>query len=173
MADWIFDGLNKIIKEPGSGPGNTTVDIARDIYSAWKRWVQTSGAQFDSAFTVEGGTPIGATGLFTGTTFLLVNGWKLMGGDWDHQTILNGNIYSDDGVVSVPNPSFNTTVFINASTQAQGISTSGVQQSTLDLIRKLLENRVTRNQDIFTVFDDDGSTPLRVFDLSDRQRIPQ
>jgi hypothetical protein len=131
MADWIFNGTTKIIKEP-IGSGNTTVNVAQEIYSAWKRWVQIGNAEFDAAFIVEGGTPIGATGLFTGSTLLLTNGWKLMAGDWAHQTLLNGNIYSDDGVVSVPNPSFNTTVFVNASVAAQGVASGGLTSQDKD-----------------------------------------
>lgn len=121
MADWLFDGVNKIIQEPGSGPGDSTADVARDIYSAWKRWAQ-SNSQFDAAFIVEGGTPIGATGLFTGSTFILINGWKIRGGDWDHQVQVNGNLFSDDGVTSSANPSFNANIFVNASVNAQGVS---------------------------------------------------
>jgi hypothetical protein len=127
MADWNFDGVNKIIKEPSGGSGDTVHDVQRDIYSAWKRWVRTSGSQYLQALTVEGGTPIGATGLFTGSTFILTNGWKLMSGDWDHQALCVGNIYSDDGVVSAPNPSYAAAIFVSASVAAQGIATgSGV-----------------------------------------------
>ena len=57
MADWEFNGITKIIKEPNLGSGNLNWDAERDIYSAWKRWV-VDNAQFDRAFTVEGGTPI-------------------------------------------------------------------------------------------------------------------
>ena len=124
MADFIFDGANKIIKEP-VGTGDTTFEVDRDIYSAWKRWVQSGNAQFDEAISSEGGTPIGATGLFTGVTFILINGWKLMAADHDHQVIILGNIYSSDGIVSVPNPVGNSTLFISSTVGAQGISTSG------------------------------------------------
>ncbi|MGV6830301.1 MAG: hypothetical protein ACWA5P_01905 [bacterium] len=124
MADWIFDGVNKIIKEP-VGTGNTTFDIVRDVYSAWKRWVVSTGSQFEQAFSVEGGTPIGSTGLFTGTTFILINGWKLQAADHDHQVIVNGNIYSDDGIVSTANPTGNSTLFVSSTVGAQGVSTSG------------------------------------------------
>lgn len=127
MPDFIFDGNTKTIKEP-VGVGDTTFDVARDVYSAWKRWTSTSGSQFDAAFVVEGGTPIGTTGLFTGTTFILVNGWKLMAADHDHQVILNGNIYSDDGIVSAPNPTGNSTLFVNSSVAAQGVQTNGGSQ---------------------------------------------
>lgn len=138
MADWIFDGVNKIIKEP-VGAGNTSFEVQRDIYSAWKRWVQSGNAEFDAAFSVEGGTPIGATGLFTGATFILTNGWKLQSADHDHQVLVNGNIYSDDGIVTEPNPIGNSTLFVSATVGAQGINTGGqvvnpiTEQDKLDI----------------------------------------
>jgi hypothetical protein len=138
MADFLFDGTNKIIKEP-VGANNTNFDVGRDIYSAWKRWVTSGNGQYDYAFTVEGGTPIGATGLFTGTTYLLVNNWKIMPADHNHQLTLNGNLYSDDGIVSVANPVGQSTVFISSSVNAQGVSTASVQQDTLNTMNILLE----------------------------------
>ncbi len=144
MADWLFDGVTKIISEPGTGPGDTTFDVQRDLYSAWKRYVLNGvGNQFEPAFSVEGGTPIGATGLFTGKTFLLVNGWKLQAGDWAHQATLNGNLYSDDGIVSIPNPSFAATIFVSATVGAQGIATgSGVTQQDKDDIENQIFARL-------------------------------
>jgi hypothetical protein len=125
MADFLFNGTTKIILEP-AGVGNTAYNISRDLYSAWKRWVQTGdGVNFPAAFIVEGGTPIGATGLITGTTFVLTNGWKVKPANHDHQLRLDGNIFSDDGIVTVPSDGADTNVFINASVAAQGVATSG------------------------------------------------
>lgn len=123
MPDFLFDGPTKVITEP-TGTGDTSFEIGRDIYSAWKRWVNGgTGAPFDRAFVVEGGTPIGATGLFTGTTFVMVNGWRIRPADHDHQVLLIGNLYSEDGIVSVPALTAATNVFISATVGAQGIST--------------------------------------------------
>lgn len=138
MADWIFDGENKIIKEP-VGAGNTTFNVDQDLYSAWKRWVLSGEGQYDAAFIVEGGTPIGSTGLFTGTTYLLTNGWKLMAADHDHQAFIVGNLFSDDGIVSTPNPIGQSTIFASGSVNAQGVATGGVQQVILDDIKLLIE----------------------------------
>lgn len=152
MADFIFDGVNKIIKEP-VGTGNTNFDAGKDIYSAWKRWIQSGNAQFDAAFSVEGGTPIGSTGLFTGTTFLLVNQWKIMTADHDHQLTISGNLYSDDGIVSSANPIGQSTVFISSSVNAQGVATGGVQQATLESIQSQL-------QEIYQLQGLDPNNPL-------------
>ena len=124
MADWDFNGIDRIIKEPNIGSGNLTWEIERDIYSAWKRWAQDN-AQFEPAFTVEGGTPIGSTGIFTGKTVILINGWKLEAGDWDHLSFVTGNLFSDDGVDVVPNQNFSASLKTFGSVNAQGISTGG------------------------------------------------
>jgi hypothetical protein len=141
MTDFLFDGPNKIIQEP-PGTGNTTYNVERDIYSAWKRWTALStNSSFEQAFAVEGGTPIGATGLFTGTTFILINGWKIRPADFDHQLFLNGNLYSSDGVATVPAESASATVVINSSVAAQGVASgSGLdntQATKLDELWKL------------------------------------
>lgn len=141
MVDFLFDGPNKIIQEP-AGVGDTTYEVGRDVYSAWKRWIQLgTNTTFDQAFAVEGGTPIGATGLSTGTTFVLINGWKIQPADYDHQLFLNGNLYSSDGIVTVPADTASATVFVNSSVAAQGISTgsglSSIESDKLDELWKL------------------------------------
>lgn len=124
MADWDFDGVNRIIKEPDVGAGNLTWSVERDIYSAWKRWSQDN-SQFEPAFTVEGGTPIGSTGIFTGKTVILVNGWKLQAGDWEHLSFVTGNLFSDDGIDVIANPSFSASLKTFGSVNAQGVATGG------------------------------------------------
>lgn len=121
MADWIFDGVTRIIKEPNVGSGNLTWDAERDIYSAWKRWVKDN-AQFEPAFSVEGGTPIGNTGLSTGKTLILANDWKLMAGDWDHISFVTGNLFSDDAIDVSPNLNFSASLKTFGSVNAQGIN---------------------------------------------------
>lgn len=144
MSDWLFDGQNRIMYEP-SGSGDTTFDIERDIYSAWKRWMVTSdGSKYPSAFLVEGGTPTGDTGLFTGKTLVLTNGWKIRAADHAHQVRLEGNLFSDDGILSVATESFNTTIFVNSSVSAQGIATgSGVTpQDIIDIARRVWDEEL-------------------------------
>lgn len=133
MPDFLFDGPNRIISEP-AGVGNTTFELQRDVYSAWKRWVlNDDGRKYPQAFQVEGGNPIGSTGLFTGKTILLVNGWKIQAAAHDHQLLLIGNLFSDDGVVNVPTPNYSTSIFVVSSTSAQGILLSGNNLSQQDV----------------------------------------
>jgi hypothetical protein len=130
MGDWTFNGINKIIKEPNIGSGNITWSAERDIYSAWKRWAQDN-SQYLKAFNVEGGTPIGSTGIFTGKTLILTNGWKLMAGDWDHLSFVTGNLFSDDGIDVVPNANFSASLKTFGSVNAQGILAGNVDVSNL------------------------------------------
>ncbi|MFL0802438.1 MAG: hypothetical protein K6L81_01885 [Agarilytica sp.] len=122
MPDWNFDPNLRLIVEP-SNTGDTVYSVERDIYSAWKRWVQSGeGAGHPYAFIVEGGLPIGSTGLFTGKTQILINNWKLRGAGHDHQVTLLGNLYSDDGVVASPHTNAQVNFILNQSAAAQGIS---------------------------------------------------
>jgi hypothetical protein len=191
MADWIFDGANKIIKEPNIGSGNLTWQVNRDIYSAWKRWT-VNNAEFEAAFVVEGGTPIGATGLFTGATFILSNGWKLMAGDWDHLSFVSGNLFSDDGIDTVPNPNYSASLKTFGSVNAQGINTGGgigtpaqvadavwqssylgkTMQQIIDDIRLITNNKVTKSGEIITIYEDDGITIWKQYDLTAGERLP-
>lgn len=174
MPDFTFDGPNRIIAEP-AGSGDTSFDVARDLYSAWKRWVASgAGSIFPPAFAVEGGTPIGATGLFTGTTFILANGWKIKPANHDHQVLLLGNLYSADGLVSVPSDGARTNVFVNSAVAAQGIATGdGVPADVRAKIEELWRmrgldsaNPVTVTPagetagDVSIAFSGDGTTTL-------------
>lgn len=71
--------------------GVTALDLAVDVYSAWVRW---SGRemQYLQAMRVSGYDPI--PGGFTGATFFLVNGWKLV---YDPSSVaVSGVLYSED-----------------------------------------------------------------------------
>jgi hypothetical protein len=46
-------------------------------------------------------------------------------------------------------------------------------EATTTLSLQLLQNKATREGDLLTVFDDDGTTPLVVFNLSADGRVPQ
>jgi len=139
MADWLFDGPNKVVYEP-SGSGDTSFNVERDLYSAWKRWVSSGeGSRYTAAFSPEGGTPIGNTGIFTGKTIVLINGWKVRAANHSHQVTLNGNLFSDDGVVSVPTQSFNATIFVNSSVAAQGVAISGATAEQTTLMQTILD----------------------------------
>ncbi len=91
-----FDPINKIIN---INPSVVYIDVKEDIYSAWKEWclfTDTNNLWQAPAMRAVGGDPITDVKNL-GSTFFLINGWKIK--PWDNHTniSINGNLYSDDG----------------------------------------------------------------------------
>lgn len=90
-----FDGPSRIIEEIGTG-GDNTLD-AVEIASEWFDWfVAADNTKFLPAFEVLGAEPLGG-GRFRGTSFKLVNGWKIRPAALDHRLVVDGTIFSSDG----------------------------------------------------------------------------
>lgn len=89
-----FDSSNKRIVLD-----TTTVDV-RDIYSRWKDWVHSGNSQYEQAFRVVGGDPLGS-GLYVSSYFFLQNGWRIRPMEVDHTLTVNGNISVDGGGVPI------------------------------------------------------------------------
>lgn len=69
----------------------------KDIYSEWKRWVQTGdNAKFLPAFRVVGGDDLGG-GLFVSLYCFLLNGWRIRPMEANHSLTLHGNISVEGG----------------------------------------------------------------------------
>jgi len=86
-----FDGLNKLIYV---NPEVTEISVKQDIYSNWKEWAQVrTNSSFLPAIRVVGGDPITGTSDFTGDTYFLINGWRII---IDHGFTISGVIFSDD-----------------------------------------------------------------------------
>ncbi len=116
-----FDAANKRIVV---NPGVTSV-TAQALYSRWKEWAQAN-SQYDAAFRVVGGDPIGG-GLFVASYFFLINGWRVRPFEGNHTLVIDGNLVVDGGGVPVVPTlgSFNVSTQFTVPVQAQGISTSG------------------------------------------------
>lgn len=90
-----FDGENKLIL---INPGEYTVAVKRDIYSAWKEWILLNdlvNAQYSQAFSVVGGEAISVTENLD-ATFFLINGWKLKPANGSYSLTITGNLFTDD-----------------------------------------------------------------------------
>jgi hypothetical protein len=98
---------------------------AQDIYSRWKEWAQTQ-PQFDPAFRVVGGDPLGG-GLFVASYFFLTNGWRLRPYEGSHTLEVLGNLIVDGGGVPVVPTlgTFQVSTQFTVPVQAQGIATAG------------------------------------------------
>ncbi len=93
MAQVVFDGNNKVILVEA---GVKFIDVQRDIYSEWKRWiVHPQNKKFTRAIRVVGGDSLPVDNL--GSTFFLMNGWKIKPYEGDHRLTIDGNIYAMDG----------------------------------------------------------------------------
>jgi len=116
-----FDAANKRIV---LNAGVTSI-TAQALYSRWKEWAQAN-AQYDAAFRVVGGDPIGG-GLFVASYFFLINGWRVRPFEGNHTLVIDGNLVVDGGGVPVVPTlgSFNVSTQFTVPVQAQGISTSG------------------------------------------------
>lgn len=85
-----FDGENKLII---INPGETDINVKRDIYSSWKEWILLRDyLKWIAACRTVGGDPT-TEGQFLGATFFTINGWRIQ---LSEGTIIDGNLFSDD-----------------------------------------------------------------------------
>lgn len=89
LGAFRFDGLGRKIFV---NAGVTSVDVA-EMYARWVDWiVLEDNAKFAPAIRFSGYDPI--PGGFTGTTFFLINSWKLI---YDANSVaVSGVLYSED-----------------------------------------------------------------------------
>lgn len=94
-----FDSVNKLILVNN---GVTELDWKADVYSAWKEWVQLDShkdnAAVPPAIRAIGGDNITADGTRTvGSTFFLINGWRIKPWGGDYRLSILGNVYTEEG----------------------------------------------------------------------------
>ena len=112
-----FDGVRRLII---INPGETEIDVQRDIYSAWKEWsLLEQNTKYLQALNTVGGEPtVGDQSL--DTTFFLINGWRIKPQPGSYTLNLIGNIFEVDGQeIFVPadvNPFFPNNININTNT---------------------------------------------------------
>ncbi len=152
MADVTFNGTTKII---AVNNGITSLS-ASDLYAWWKEWVLDDNANFPPAMQAIGGDPIG-DGLFTGTTFFVLNGWLIRPYAGNHTLTISGNLFGEDGaeIITPVLGSYTVGIQFRNTAQAQGISTSSSPAGlTTAQEAKLLE--------IYALMGLDPSKPLIV-----------
>jgi len=89
-----FDGPNKLIL---IGYGITDIDIKVDIYSDWKEWAELrDNLKYEAALRTVGGDPtVGSA--FLGSTYFLINGWRIRTWEGNHELNMDGNLFVDGG----------------------------------------------------------------------------
>lgn len=95
-----FDGPNKIIIV---NDDVTSIDVQRDIYSAWKEWVQyEENSKYLQAITAVGGEPT-IENQKLDVTFFLINGWKIKPYSGNYTLNIIGNLFDvDGGEIKIP-----------------------------------------------------------------------
>jgi hypothetical protein len=92
-----FDGPNKIIYV---NDGVTELDVREDLYSDWKEWLFGYDGIVDSKYLEAlegiGGQPLPGD-RFLGSTFFLVNGWRIKPYAGSYKLAINGNLYTTEG----------------------------------------------------------------------------
>jgi hypothetical protein len=90
-----FDPINLRIVEIDTGLPVNELSIL-EVYSEWKDWLLADPSRlgYPQAFRVVGGDPISDVANL-GSTFFLVNGWRIRPAEYSHKLVLSGNVYTD------------------------------------------------------------------------------
>jgi len=125
MPSATFDGVNQIVQLPSVG----SFDVEKDLYSAWKVWLQESdNAKYLPAFETTGGDPVGG-GQSIAPYFFCRNdlGWRVKMPAADGEIILSGNLFPRDPVQALflATAGFDAFLRLEVSTQAVVVTSDG------------------------------------------------
>ncbi len=85
-----FDPIERLVI---INPGETNINVQRDIYSASKEWLKTEdNFRFKRPMRTAGGDLIPGGGKL-GTTFFMTNNWRIL---VQEGVTIDGNLYSDN-----------------------------------------------------------------------------
>lgn len=88
-----FNGGSKLIIVEN---GITSLTFGPDVYSAWKRWsILSTNLKYSQALRYVGGDPT-VGGAFLGSTYFLMNGWKIRPYEGNHELVITGNFFTED-----------------------------------------------------------------------------
>lgn len=98
MADVVtFDPENLRIVEIDVG-GDNVLNVV-EVYSEWKDWLLADPVRlrYPAAFRFVGGDPTSPTANL-GSTFFIMNNWRIRPAERNHRLEIVGNLYADGGV---------------------------------------------------------------------------
>lgn len=91
-----FDPVNLRIVEIDTG-GDNELDLV-EVYSEWKEWALLSdNLKYPQAFRYIGGDPISDV-QNAGSTFFIMNGWRIRPAERNHGLQITGNLFVEGGV---------------------------------------------------------------------------
>jgi hypothetical protein len=128
MADVVtFDFINLRVVEITTG-GDNSLSV-QEIYSEWKQALldDPSLLGYPQAFRYAGADPISETESL-GTTYFLLNGWRIRPAEHSHRLQLVGNLFTDPAGFDADVPTlgtFSTRVNMRLSVLVQSITTEG------------------------------------------------
>lgn len=94
MAKFTVDGPNLLLIAKA---GVTSVNVETDLYSdAKEHWLATTDNKYNFPFRAVAGDPISPVKFLEGV-FFLTSGWKIRPDEADHELLIEGNLYLDEG----------------------------------------------------------------------------
>jgi len=165
----------------------------QELYNETMDWADEQNAIDDSVPLAAVGKAELGGGVFTDKIFILQDGWKLKPWTGIYALTFKGTTITDDGSPRVVSPELGRvdTEFVTSSF-ATVVLTSGLSETDkeeiasyvwnhttaatlgdrVNLVRKIQENsfKVTSNQLI--IYEDNGFTPLKIFNLKDKAGLP-
>jgi len=160
---------------------NAQVDVWSDLIEDWEADVDLR--KFTFPMIAIGGVTISAGKL--GTTYVLLDPWQIAPYEADHELVIDGNLFTESALTKLVLPTVGGYTVVgtrNLSTLVEVVETgtSGLtaeESAQLEAIAKYSTNKVEISVDrtTVTIYDDDGLTPFKVFNLSNdlRTRAPQ
>lgn len=159
-----FDGVNRVITEI-SAAGDNELDLF-EIYSEWKEWIKLSSANAGApkAFRFVGGDPISFTEAL-GSTYFLVNNWKIRPAELDHRLTVVGDLFTDPAGQSPYVPTTGAfTVVVEAKVSALN---TVAQVRDIDLmIQGVVGNADVSPDDLTVTILDESLATLRTLSVS-------
>lgn len=168
-AKVTFDAATRriIVTQAPDANGVINLNVKVDLYSDAKEdWLATPSLQ-GMAFPIDpkGGdlVPIGVLG----DSYILRGGWKIQPYETDHTLVIEGNLFPEaDPLVVDTIGAYRVEVKQQVSTLVE-VRTDTTAAADLALMRRILDNRIESdpNTGKLTLYDDDGVTPIREWDI--------
>lgn len=165
----------------------------KELYSWWKEWsIENNNLKYLPAMRGVGGDPT-ILGQSLGSTFFLINGWRIRPFEGNHILIINGNLYTEDGSSPFLSTLGNYNVLINMTTSniIDKVNVSGTETDLTPITNKLnlIDTKLNNQTEIINrlldiqegnwkidskqmIFYDRLGAELFRYNLYDKQHIP-
>lgn len=144
--------------------GVRSIDVKVDLYSDWKEAVLLNNEQGQAlAMRSTGGDPRSPT-LNLGSTFFMLNSYRIRPDEADHELEITGNVFADpfDRPLFAPTLGGFTVLLRNVVSDLVDPQVARLNVDDVITLRKIIQNRTHTDPatGIMTVYDDDNTTVL-------------